>query len=212
MNQQEIIEAFSNELEFGTAGLRSTVGPGSNKINEVTIIKTTTAVVKYLNAVFSRKQLATRGVVIAHDNRHFSTEFALLTAKVLAHHNINAYLFKDNKLRPTPVLSYSIRKINALAGIVITASHNPPEYNGYKIYDENGCQLLPDVTTVIAKNIRDLQDQFDFNFRYDQSLIKEVPTNVEEQYRNDIKSLQFYPNEKRNLKIIFSNLHGTSRE
>lgn len=212
MNQQEIIEAFSNELEFGTAGLRSTVGPGSNKINEVTIIKTTTAVVKYLNAVFSRKQLATRGVVIAHDNRHFSTEFALLTAKVLAYHNINAYLFKDNKLRPTPVLSYSIRKINALAGIVITASHNPPEYNGYKIYDENGCQLLPDVTTVIAKNIRDLQDQFDFNFRYDQSLIKEVSTNVEEQYRNDIKSLQFYPNEKRNLKIIFSNLHGTARE
>ncbi|MDQ7983206.1 MAG: phospho-sugar mutase [Spiroplasma sp.] len=212
MNKKEIIEAFSDDLEFGTAGLRATVGPGTSKINEVTIIKATTAVIKYLLAVFSQQELANRGVVVAHDNRHFSAEFALLTAKVLAYHNINAYLFKDNELRPTPVLSYSIRKLNALAGIVITASHNPPEYNGYKIYDENGCQFLPNVTNIIAKNMKTLPEQFDFNFQYNKNLIKEVPITIENQYRTDIKNLQFYPNKKRNIKIIFSNLHGTSRQ
>lgn len=212
MKQEEIVEAFTSNLEFGTAGLRGTVGPGTSRINEVTIIKATTAVIEYLKTQFSPEELKTRGVIIAHDNRHFSKEFALLTAKVLAHHNILAYLFKDNDLRPTPVLSYSIRKINAVTGIVITASHNPPEYNGYKIYDQNGCQFLPDVTNIIADNMMKLKDQFEFDFNYEQALIKEVPTTIEELYRQDIKNLQFYPNEKRNIKIVFSNLHGTSRE
>lgn len=212
MKEPEIIEAFSSNLEFGTAGLRGTVGPGTSRINEVTIIKATTAVLQYLKTQFSPAELKARGVVIAHDNRHFSKEFALLTAQVLAHHEITAYLFKNNDLRPTPVLSYSIRKINAVTGIVITASHNPPEYNGYKIYDQHGCQFLPDVTNIIAENMMKLKDQFDFNFQYDKSLIKEVPTAIEDQYRHDIKALQFYPNEKRNIKIVFSNLHGTSLE
>ncbi|MBE4704058.1 phospho-sugar mutase [Spiroplasma platyhelix] len=212
MSREEIIEAFTSNLEFGTAGMRGTVGPGTSRINEVTIIKATTAVVEYLKTQFSKEELKERGVVIAHDNRHFSKEFALLTAQILAHQGVLAYLFKDNDLRPTPVLSYSIRKINAVTGIVITASHNPPEYNGYKIYDQNGCQFLPDVTNIIADNMLKLKDQFEFNFSYDETLIKEVPLAIEEQYRNDIKSLQFYPNEKRNIKIVFSNLHGTSRE
>lgn len=212
MNEAEIIEAFSDNLEFGTAGLRGTVGPGTSRINEVTIVKATIAVLEYLKTQFSEQELQTRGVIIAHDNRHFSKEFALLAAQVLAHHGILAYLFKNNDLRPTPVLSYSIRKINAVTGIVITASHNPPEYNGYKIYDQHGCQFLPDVTNIIAENMVQLKDQFDFNFTYDKNLIKEVPIAIEEQYRNDIKGLQFYPNQKRNTKIVFSNLHGTSRE
>lgn len=212
MNQEEIIDAFASNLEFGTAGLRATVGPGTNRINEVTIIKATLAVINYLKTQFSAAELKTRGVIIAHDNRHFSKEFAFLTAQVLASNDILAYLFKNNDLRPTPVLSYSIRKINAVTGIVITASHNPPEYNGYKIYDQNGCQFLPNVTNIIAENMLNLKDQFDFNFSYDENLITEVPVIIEEQYRNDIKNLQFYPNEKRNIKIVFSNLHGTSRE
>ncbi|MGL5268493.1 MAG: phospho-sugar mutase [Spiroplasma sp.] len=212
MNDKEIIEAFSNNLEFGTAGIRGLVGPGTNRINEVTIIKATQALIEYLKTQFSKEQLRIQGVVIAHDNRHFSKEFALLTAQVLAHNSILAYLFKDNNLRPTPVLSYSIRKINAVSGIVITASHNPPEYNGYKIYDQNGCQFLPNITNIITDNMKKLQNQFKFTFIYEKILIKEVPSVIEEQYCNDIKSLQFYPNEKRNIKIIFSNLHGTSRE
>lgn len=212
MKPEEIREAFTGNLEFGTAGLRGTIGPGTNRINEVTIIKATVAVLQYLKTQFSQAELKARGVVIAHDNRHFSKEFALLTAQVLAHHGILVYLFKNNDLRPTPVLSYSIRKINAVTGIVITASHNPPEYNGYKIYDQNGCQFLPDVTNIIGENMEKLEDQFDFNFSYDKNLIKEVPTAIEEQYRKDIKNLQFYPNEKRNIKIVFSNLHGTAKE
>lgn len=212
MSDEEIFEAFTNNLEFGTAGMRATVGPGTSKINEVTIIKATIAVIEYLKTQFSKEELKNRGVVVAHDNRHFSKEFAQLTAEVLAHNNILAYLFKNNDLRPTPVLSYSIRKINAVSGIVITASHNPPEYNGYKIYDENGCQFLPNITNIIAENMLNLQDQFNFSFSYDKNFLKEVPEKIEEQYRYDIKSLQFYPNKKRNIKIVFSNLHGTSKE
>lgn len=212
MTKPEIIEAFNSNLEFGTAGMRSTVGPGTNKINEITITKANAAFMKYLQTKYSQDELLNRGVIIAHDNRHFSAEFALLTAQFCAHNNIKAYLFKDNDLRPTPVLSYSIRKINAIAGIVITASHNPPEYNGYKIYDETGCQYLPDVTNFIANNMSELADEFNVNFSFKKELIVEVPTKIETQYRNDIKNLQFYPHEKRNIKIIFSNLHGTSRE
>lgn len=211
MNKEEIIDAFSNNLEFGTAGLRSTVGPGIAKLNEITIIKATTAFLKFLKTKYQSDELLNRGVIIAHDNRHFSKEFAFLVAQVLAKHNIKAFLFKENDLRPTPVLSYSIRKVKTVAGIVVTASHNPPEYNGYKIYDENGCQFLPDDTNIIAANMENLVDDFNLNFDYNKDLIFEVEESVEEKYRQDIKNLQFYPNQKRNIKIVFSNLHGTSR-
>lgn len=212
MSKNEIDEAFTTTLEFGTAGMRGVTGVGTGRINEITIMKATVAFIQYLKSVFSEQELL-RGIVIAHDNRHFSAEFAMLTAKILAKHKITAFLFKNNELRPTPVLSYSIRKIKAIAGIVITASHNPPEYNGYKIYDQYGCQFLPDVTNIISDNMEQLTDDFQLIFDYDHALIKEVPMTIENNYCNDIKSLQFYPEVKnRNFKIIFSNLHGTSRE
>lgn len=210
MSKSEIEEAFTTTLEFGTAGMRGITGVGTGRINEIIIMKATVAFIKYLKSTFSQKDL-TRGIVIAHDNRHFSVEFTILTAKTLAKHNIPVFLFKDNDLRPTPVLSYSIRKINAIAGIVITASHNPPEYNGYKIYDQYGCQFLPEVTNVIGHNMEQLPDDFQLEFPYNKDLIKEVPIAVETNYRNDIKALQFYGDvKKRNMKIVFSNLHGTS--
>jgi len=211
MQPTEIELAFSNELEFGTAGMRGMIGPGTNRINEITIMKATLAFITYLKRTYSIKELA-QGIIIAHDNRHFSTEFSWLTAKLFAKHNILVFLFKDNDLRPTPVLSYSILKINALAGIVITASHNPPEYNGYKIYDQYGCQFLPNVTDIIGEIMTKLDDDFQIEFPYDTSLIKEIAPTVETNYRNDIKKLQFYPQQTRNFKIVFSNLHGTSRE
>lgn len=212
MSQSEIEEAFTTKLEFGTAGMRGIIGVGTGRINEIIIMKATVAFIQYLKSVFSKQDLA-RGIIIAHDNRHFSTTFTMLTAKTLAKHNIPVFLFKDNDLRPTPVLSYSIRKINALAGIVITASHNPPQYNGYKIYDQYGCQLLPDITNIIADNMQKLTDDFQLTFNYDPTLIKEIPITVEDNYRHDIQALQFYPqNKNRNFKIIFSNLHGTSRQ
>ncbi|WP_375317911.1 phospho-sugar mutase [Spiroplasma endosymbiont of Virgichneumon dumeticola] len=212
MSKTEIEEAFTATLEFGTAGMRGVTGVGTGRINEIIIMKATVAFTQYLTSTFSQKDL-NRGIVIAHDNRHFSAEFTMITAKTLAKHNIPVFLFQDNDLRPTPVLSYSIRKINAIAGIVITASHNPPEYNGYKIYDQYGCQFLPEVTNVIGHNMEQLTDDFQLEFPYNKDLIKEVPLTVETNYRNDIKNLQFYPDVKnRNLKIVFSNLHGTSRE
>lgn len=212
MSKAEIEEAFTTVLEFGTAGLRGITGVGTGRINEIIIMKATVAFIQYLKSSFSQKDL-NRGVVIGHDNRHFSAEFTMLTAKTLAKYNIPVFLFKDNDLRPTPVLSYSIRKVNAIAGIVITASHNPREYNGYKIYDQYGCQFLPEVTNIIGHNMKQLSDDFQLEFAYSKDLIKEVPVTVETNYRNDIKALQFYPDvKKRNMKIIFSNLHGTSRE
>lgn len=212
MSKNEINEAFTTTLEFGTAGMRGIIGVGTGRINEIIIMKATVAFIKYLKSVFSEQDLL-RGIVIAHDNRHFSTEFTMLTAKTLAKHKIPTFLFKNNELRPTPVLSYSIRKLNAIAGIVITASHNPPEYNGYKIYDQYGCQFLPNVTNIISDNMQQLSDDFQLTFDYDSTLIKEVPITIENNYRNDIKNLQFYPQVKnRNFKIIFSNLHGTSRQ
>lgn len=212
MSKNEIDEAFTTTLEFGTAGMRGIIGVGTGRINEITIMKATVAFIQYLKSVFSEQDLL-RGIVIAHDNRHFSAEFTMLTAKTLAKHKIPVFLFKNNELRPTPVLSYTIRKVNAIAGIVITASHNPPEYNGYKIYDQYGCQFLPNITNIIGHNMEQLSDDFQLTFDYDHALIKEVPITIENNYRNDIKSLQFYPQVKnRNFKIIFSNLHGTSRQ
>ena len=212
MSKSEIEDAFTTTLEFGTAGMRGITGVGTGRINEIIIMKATVAFIQYLKSAFSEKDLL-RGVIIAHDNRHFSAEFTMLTAKTLAKHKIPVFLFKNNDLRPTPVLSYSIRKVNALAGIVITASHNPPEYNGYKIYDQYGCQFLPNVTNIISNKMEQLPDDFQLTFDYDTNLIKEVPSTVEDNYRDDIKNLQFYPQVKnRNFKIVFSNLHGTSRE
>lgn len=212
MTSDEIEQAFLDNLEFGTAGLRGIMGVGTNRINEITIMKATVAFIHYLKTNFSKQDLQ-RGIVIGHDNRHFSASFTILTAKTFAKHNIPVFLFKDNDLRPTPILSYTIRKINALAGIVITASHNPPEYNGYKIYDQNGCQFLPIVTNVIGENMQKLPDDFQLDFTYNQQLITQIPLLIEQNYRNDIKNLQFYPNvTNRNFKIVFSNLHGTSRQ
>ncbi|WP_342252876.1 hypothetical protein [Spiroplasma endosymbiont of Zeiraphera isertana] len=211
MSKSEIEDAFTTTLEFGRAGMRGITGVGTGRINEIIIMKATVAFIQYLKSAFSEKDLL-RGVIIAHDNRHFSAEFTMLTAKTLAKHKIPVFLFKNNDLKPTPVLSYSIRKVNALAGIVITASHNPPEYNGYKIYDQYGCQFLPNVTNIISNKTEQLPDDFQLTFDYDTNLIKEVPSTVEDNYRDDIKNLQFYPQVKnRNFKIVFSNLHGTSR-
>lgn len=212
MSKSEIEDAFTTTLEFGTAGMRGIIGVGTGRINEIIIMKATVAFIQYLKSVFSEQDLL-RGIIIAHDNRHFSAEFTMLTAKILAKHKIPVFLFKNNDLRPTPVLSYSIRKVNALAGIVITASHNPPEYNGYKIYNQYGSQFLPNVTNIIGHNMEQLPNDFQLTFDYDINLIKEVPSTVEDNYRDDIKNLQFYPQVKnRNFKIVFSNLHGTSRE
>ncbi|WP_339024396.1 phospho-sugar mutase [Spiroplasma endosymbiont of Agriotes lineatus] len=213
MNKKEIIDAFSNSLSFGTAGIRGVIGPGIARMNIYNIRKATIAFIQYLQKNYKMDELQ-KGIVIAHDNRHYSLEFSQEVANIFTSYSIPVYLFTNNDLRPTPLLSYSVRKLNALAGVVITASHNPPEYNGFKIYDKNGCQFLPVVTDEVSDTMENIaiEDVFKPLKPIQKQLIKTVPIIVEEEYIKDVKALQFYPHEQKNIKIVFSNQHGTSRD
>ncbi|WP_425377617.1 phospho-sugar mutase [Spiroplasma endosymbiont of Polydrusus pterygomalis] len=213
MSESELLAAFSDDLEFGTAGLRGLLGPGTGKMNLYTIRRATLAFMSYLKTIYAANDLKTKGVVIGHDNRHFSNEFAQEVADIFASNNIKAILFVNNELRPTPFVSYTIRKIKAVAGVIITASHNSREYNGYKIYDHNGSQFLPMATDVIGENYLKIKEEvFTLVLHPDASLITYVDKAIEENYVTDVKAMQFYPEQKRNIKIVFSNLHGTSKE
>ena len=159
LSKEEIDDAFFKNIEFGTAGMRGVLGPGINRMNFFTVRKATVAFAKYLLEKFEDVQ--TRGVVIAHDNRHYSREFSLQTAEVLNIFGIRAFLF--DSLRPTPELSYAVRKLNACGGIVITASHNPKEYNGYKVYDDTGCQLLPEAADQVVKYVNEVEDELNID-------------------------------------------------
>jgi len=140
MDDEEREDAFSKKLEFGTAGLRGKIGPGSNRMNHYVVAKATLGYINYLKNKYPT--IYERGIIIAYDNRKFSQEFAALVANLFASQQIKAYIFED--IRPTPQLSYMIKKLNCCGGINITASHNPSNYNGYKVYDAQGCQILPD--------------------------------------------------------------------
>ena len=140
MTQEEIDDAFFKDVEFGTAGMRGILGPGTNRMNEFTVRKATVGFAIYLLDKYPN--VKKDGIVISHDNRHFSRSFTLQTAKTLTEFGIKTYIFED--LRPTPELSFAVRFLKCSGGIMITASHNPKEYNGYKVYDENGCQLIPE--------------------------------------------------------------------
>ena len=145
----EIEDRFYTELSFGTAGMRGVLGAGMNRMNRYNVRRATKGLAKYL---LQNPQEAQRGVVIAYDSRRFSAEFARDTALVLAQEGVPAYLF--DALRPVPILSYAVRHLHAIAGIVITASHNPPRYNGYKVYAEDGAQVGPEAADGITAFIR----------------------------------------------------------
>jgi len=153
-NEEEIKERFMFDLEFGTAGLRGKIGAGNNRMNVYTVSKATQGLAQYI--LDRGEEYAKRGVVIAYDVRRMSKEFARITAQVLAGNGVQVYLFDD--IRPTPVLSYSVRHLKTASGIVITASHNPPEYNGYKVYWEYGSQIMDDIAEPIEENIRKIED------------------------------------------------------
>lgn len=154
-NNKEIEDRFYKDLEFGTAGLRGVIAAGTNRINKYTVRRATYGLANYIikNTTEEEKN---RGVVIAHDNRHMSREFCIETASTLAACGIKAYIF--NSLRTTPELSFAIRNLNAISGVVITASHNPPEYNGYKVYWEDGAQVMPDIANAITEEINSIVD------------------------------------------------------
>ncbi|MDB8793551.1 phospho-sugar mutase [Romboutsia sp. 1001216sp1] len=153
-DEKEIEDRFYTDLEFGTAGLRGVIAAGSNRINIYTVRRATFGLANYiLKNANSEKD---RGVVIAHDNRHMSREFCIETANTLAACGIKAYIF--DSLRTTPELSFAVRNLNAIAGVVITASHNPPEYNGYKVYWEDGAQVMPHIASAITDEINSIVD------------------------------------------------------
>ncbi len=206
---EQIEDAFYRELEFGTAGLRGILGPGSNRLNVFVVRKATIGFAKYLLQKYNDAR--SRGVVISYDNRLFSKTFANEAAQVLSQSGIKTYLFES--LRPSPELSFAVRKANAVGGIMITASHNPKEYNGYKVYDKNGCQIVPDEIQPLVEIIDKLGFELDVKVeRYvlEGQIIK-IGKDFDDDYVKHIKSIEFDNTlSKKDFKIVFSPQHGAS--
>ena len=209
MNKEEIDDAFFKDVEFGTAGMRGVLGPGTNRLNDFTVKKATVAFGKYLLEKFPNAKK--EGVVISHDNRHMSREFTLLSAQVLNDLGINTYIF--DSLRPTPELSFAVRYLKACGGIMITASHNPKQYNGYKVYDETGCQLVPDkierLLEIIAELPNELEVTYDVTKERGQNVI--LDNKVDDEYVRLVESIAINKDlDKSNFKVVFTPNHGTS--
>ncbi len=200
-------ESFYKSLEFGTGGMRGIMGVGDNRINKYTLGKNTQGLSNYLKEQFPNQEIK---VAIAYDCRHNSKELAKLVADVFSANGIQVYLFSD--LRPTPELSFAVKHLDCQCGIVLTASHNPPEYNGYKVYWEDGGQLVPPQDGEIISEINSLQ-YTDVQFKANESLISYIDSEVDEAFaKASIKNGTFNTQQeaKDNLKIVFTSLHGTS--
>lgn len=202
-NKNNLIESFYKNLEFGTGGMRGLIGIGSNKINKFTLGLATQGLSNYLKKKFN----SNIKVAIAYDSRKYSKEFALITADILSANNISVLLFKE--LRPTPLLSYAVRKLKCNSGIVITASHNPKEYNGYKVYWNDGGQIVKPHDELIIKEINKLNGIDEINFKTNNSKIQIINKEIDELYFKDLKSLSLNDNSESNLEIVFSPIHGT---
>ena len=206
LSDSEIEECFYKDLKFGTGGIRAIMGPGPNKLNKYTIRKNTEGFARFIEA--QGEDAKKQGVVIACDNRNHSQEFCEEAAKVLATHDIHVYLFES--LRTTPELSFAVRYLHAAGGINVTASHNPPEYNGYKTYDHHGCQSVPRDTDVIIKYIEGVEDLLDIKIDPEkESNIEYIGIEVDEAYYKALETVQERPGEEKNLSIVYTPLHGT---
>ena len=201
-NQKLLLECFYKNLEFGTGGMRGIIGIGSNRVNKYTIGFATQGLSNYLNKVFQ----SNISVAIAYDSRKFSKEFAQWSAKVFSANKIKVYLFSE--LRPTPELSFAIRKLKCNCGIVITASHNPKEYNGYKVYWKDGGQITKPHDKLILNEINKLSDINNINISKNNKNISLISEEIDKEYIKKIKSLSLYNNSNSNLKIIYTPLHG----
>lgn len=216
MNDEKSAEdAFYKDLEFGTGGMRGEIGAGTNRMNTYTVRKASKGVADYVRA--AGKEAMERGIVIAHDSRRNSPEFALEAAKTFAANGVKAYIYDGP--RTTPQLSFSIRELNAYMGIVVTASHNPPEYNGYKVYGEDGAQLnLEDADAVIryviaAGDELEIVEGDEIELRSAGKILT-IGEELDKEYIDSLKTVQRYPGllVETNLKAIFTPLHGASGE
>lgn len=214
-NEKELEDCFYKKLEFGTAGMRGEIGPGPNRMNVYTVRKASAGLAAYIGA--NGKEAKKRGVVIAYDSRHKSPEFAMEAAKTLAENGVQTYVFDE--LRPTPELSFAVRELNAFAGIVITASHNPPEYNGYKVYGEDGAQLPPADADKLIGYVNAIENELEIEAGdeaalTEKGLIKIIGEEIDQAYLDKLTSISVNPDlaKETEVKVIFTPLHGTANK
>lgn len=209
-DEKEIQDRFYKNLEFGTAGLRGKLGAGTNRMNIYNVSKVTQGIADFI--IEKGKEYMNRGVAIAYDCRHYSTEFAKTAALVLAGNGIKAYLFED--LRPTPELSYTVRSLKTAAGIIITASHNPKEYNGYKVYWEDGAQVLSSTADPMTEKINKIKSfeevkTIDEKEALDKGLLVILGEEMDTEYIEKVKGLSIREDIDKDIKIVYSPLNGT---
>jgi len=207
-NEQELIESFYRNLEFGTGGLRGIMGVGTNRMNIYTVGMATQGLSNYLKKNFS--SLSEIKVAIAHDSRNNSRLFAETTAKIFAGNGFKVYLFES--LRPTPELSFAIRHFGCHSGVVITASHNPKEYNGYKAYWDDGGQIIAPHDKNIIDEVQSISSVDEVIFNGDESKIEIIGHELDELYTDQIKTLSLSPeiiHQQKDMKIVYTPIHGT---
>lgn len=212
LDEEKLNDAFYTDLAFGTGGLRGVLGVGTNRMNIYTVQKATYGFYQYLQEKYG-DELKEKGMVISYDCRNYSYEFACASASVFGAAGVKVYLFSS--LRPTPELSFAVRELKCAGGIMITASHNPPEYNGYKVYDEDGCQLIPELADIVIDKIANITDLFnipvgDFEDLKAKGLIKMIDSEIDDVYLEMVKTVPVQNVKKDNIKIVFTPLHGTA--
>ena len=213
-NEKEIEDRFYKELEFGTAGLRGVIGAGTNRMNIYTVGKATQGLANYI----IKKNGQQKGVVISYDSRHMSEEFSKHTALCLSANGIKTYIM--DALRPVPELSFAVRKLGCIAGIMITASHNPPKYNGYKVYWEDGAQIINPVDKEISQEVKAVEKYSDIKIISEKEaeakgLYNVIGKEIDDSYMEELKKLVLNPVEikemAKDIKIVYTPLHGTGR-
>ncbi len=208
-NEEEIKDRFYKDLEFGTAGLRGIMGIGTNRMNPYVIKRASEGLARTI--INHGKEAVKKGIVIAHDVRFNSYEFSIIAARVFASKGIKTYLFDD--IRPTPMLSYAVRYLKTQAGIVITASHNPKIYNGYKVYWDKGSQILSDIADEILENIKessyDLKDLITYEEAVKKGLIEIISKDLDESYYKETLKKQISNDIDKDIEVVYSPLNGT---
>ncbi len=206
-NAIQLVDSFYKNLEFGTGGMRGEIGVGSNRMNKYTVGAATQGLANYLNKCFEGQIIK---VAIAYDNRNFSSEFAQIAANILSANRITVFLYKE--LRPTPQLSFTVRELGCQSGIVITASHNPKEYNGYKVYWVDGSQVVAPHDKNIVNEVNAIKNVRDIKFKGVKKRIRMIGEVLDRKYLKAVKSITVSPRiikKQKDLKIVFSPIHGT---
>ncbi|RJS58411.1 phosphoglucomutase [Bacillus subtilis] len=214
-NEQALEDCFYKNLEFGTGGMRGEIGAGTNRMNIYTVRKASAGFAAYISQ--QGEKAKKRGVVIAYDSRHKSPEFAMEAAKTLATQGIQTYVFDE--LRPTPELSFAVRQLNAYGGIVVTASHNPPEYNGYKVYGDDGGQLPPKEADIVIDQVNAIENELtitvdDEKALKEKGLIKIIGEDIDKVYTEKLTSISVHPelSKEVDVSVVFTPLHGTANK